>query len=496
MSSKKEREQKLLFLLSKNRDYMTAEALADLLATSPKTIYRLIKKMNDESTIGPLVLSEKGRGYQLDYEKYMKQNYWQNHNKSPLLPAERRSRILEELLLSAPKARNVADLFEAYYVGDSVIFNDEQLMAEELKTYNLKLERKNRTLAIIGAEAQIRKAIADRLEIQNILDIDELRTNKELKFNHYDVLFLSNQLKQIEQQLNIVIPYPYNVNIFSHLYILIRRFKKVGPSFITAKKDLSASEKAELEKNQPLAKAAERTILAIQNYLNQQLPEIEKYYLYQYLVSSRIQGPVSEVAHFSTHVLQVTQFYLEEMSRRLKVPIERDALFVELANHIKPMLNRLAHKIRVKNNLLEQIKLTYDALFNQVAAVSKQVSAKYALPEINEDENGFITLYFARLLEMHQVPIRTLIMCTTGVGTSELLRVKISKKFPELEVVAVIANRNIKESLKKYSNIELILTTIHLAEQLAVKSLLVNVMFTMDDQQRLQRKIEEIYHER
>ena len=53
-----------------------------------------------------------------------------------------------------------------------------------------------------------------------------------------------------------------------------------------------------------------------------------------------------------------------------------------------------------------------------------------------------------------------------------------------------------KEIIKDYSDIELILTTIHLQEKVPIKSLLVSAMFTMDDQYRLQRKVEEIYHER
>ena len=48
MSSKKERGQKLLLLLSKKQDYMTAEELANCLSTSPKTVYRLIKKINED----------------------------------------------------------------------------------------------------------------------------------------------------------------------------------------------------------------------------------------------------------------------------------------------------------------------------------------------------------------------------------------------------------------------------------------------------------------
>ncbi len=44
MTSQMNRENKLVLLLSKQNHYMTSEELADLLDTSTKTVYRLVKK--------------------------------------------------------------------------------------------------------------------------------------------------------------------------------------------------------------------------------------------------------------------------------------------------------------------------------------------------------------------------------------------------------------------------------------------------------------------
>lgn len=112
-----------------------------------------------------------------------------------------------------------------------------------------------------------------------------------------------------------------------------------------------------------------------------------------------MQGSFSKVTNFSFKVMQVTQFYLEEMSAQLKILTDNDQLLLELASHIKPMINRLENGIHVKNSLLDQIKMTYETIFGKIAQVSKQVSKNYQLPAINEDENGFITLYFVRMIE-------------------------------------------------------------------------------------------------
>ncbi|MFL2122685.1 helix-turn-helix domain-containing protein [Marinilactibacillus psychrotolerans] len=61
MSSKKDREQKLLLFLSKKQSYMTSEELSSQLEISRKTVYRIIKDMNEAFPKGDLILSEKGR---------------------------------------------------------------------------------------------------------------------------------------------------------------------------------------------------------------------------------------------------------------------------------------------------------------------------------------------------------------------------------------------------------------------------------------------------
>ncbi|MFL2098592.1 transcription antiterminator [Marinilactibacillus psychrotolerans] len=496
MSSKKDREQKLLLFISKKQTYMTSEELSNQLEISRKTVYRIIKDINEAFPKGDLILSEKGRGYKLDYEKYICLGESIVNKNNDFSPAERRDRIMEELLLYSPKARNVNELYSDYFLSETVIFNDEQIIADELKQYNLQLVRKNRTVLIKGREEDIRKAITDKIQRMNIINVNDLKNNDDLNFNHYDVLYILDQIKSIEKKLEITIHYPYDVNIFSHLYILISRLRKVGLKNISHREETIESKESSISsKDLLIYRAAESTISNIEKYLNVKLPESEIVYLYQYLVSSRM-GSSTTLATFSGNVTELTQLYLDEMSQRLAITIHSETIFLDLANHIKPMLNRLSHGIRVKNSLLNQIKMTYETIYQEVADVSKEVSRRYGLPDINDDENGFLTLYFARIIETNQLPIRTIIMCTTGVGTSELLRVKIAKKFPELEIIEVIAYRDLKEITEKFPGTELIVTTINFEESVPIQTLLVSAMLTEDDQSRLQKKIKEIYNER
>lgn len=55
MSSKKDREQKLLLFLSKKQSYMTSEELSSQLEISRKTVYRIIKDINEAFPKGDLI---------------------------------------------------------------------------------------------------------------------------------------------------------------------------------------------------------------------------------------------------------------------------------------------------------------------------------------------------------------------------------------------------------------------------------------------------------
>lgn len=495
MNSKISREQKLLIFLAKQQNFVTADGIAEFLQISQKTVYRLIKKVNDDCLEGVLILSEKGRGYKLDYENYIQFSNSTKVQQHSCSTDERRMKIMEELLLSSPKFKRIHELYEEYFVSESVISTDETIIGKELSEYNLVLKRQNKKLAILGKELDIRKAILGRLQQMDIIDIDELKTNSEFKFNHYDVTFVLEQLRKIEKILGTIIPYPYNVNIFSHLYILISRHRSYRTSSKSEEIILTPDEQQELLDSTELNDITREIISNIESYLHEPLPEVERYFLFQYLISSRMEGNQYHVVNFSSKVTDITQLYIDEMAKRLHFPIKNEIIFDELACHIKPMINRLTHNIKVKNNLLEQIKINYEELFYKVSEVSQYICQQYQYPMLNEDENGFITLYFARMIEVNKMPIKTLIMCTTGIGTSELLKVKIGKKFSDIEIVDVISTRDIKVILQKYPDAELLLTTIHPKEEMQIPTLLISAMFTPDDQNRLKQKIEELHNE-
>lgn len=112
----------------------------------------------------------------------------------------------------------------------------------------------------------------------------------------------------------------------------------------------------------------------------------------------------------------------------------------------------------------------------------------FSLNPISDDENGFITLYFAKMMELNLKKIKCIIVCSTGIGISELLKAKISKSFSEIEIIDVLSAR---EFMKEKLDVDLVISTISLDIDTS-QFLLISGMFTEDDKELLKRKVREI----
>lgn len=485
MTQADERAQKLLCILSEQRDFMTADDLSRLMNLSQKSIYREIKAINDGNGDSPLILSERGKGYKLDYDRYMQNEH--PEARQGLAPKTRQARVMETLLLCSPRSMKVDDLYAGYYVSDSTIQLDERMIAEDLATFQLELIRQNKRLAIVGEEINVRRALLEMIQPIEVMDVESFSLSN--RFNKYDALFVSDRLREIEQLMGSPIPYPYNINIFSHLYILIARSRKGQGE--EKKRPLTASEKASLEANPSYARIASSIIDLTRKYLHRYLSEREVLYLYHYLISSRLTNEPDPHLVCSAELRGLIQTLTSKMGEKLHQSFNDPKLLSDLVQHIKPLRNRLAHSIHIHNPLLGQIQMAYPKIFHCLVESVQEIDPSYGFEGISADEMGFLALYFARAVETNEKPIRTIVMCTTGVGTSELIRVKVKKKFPELEVVRVVSHSDIDQVIEEVGEVDLILTTIAYHPKRPIQTLMISAMLTPKDCMRIQEIIDE-----
>ncbi|EKK7207438.1 transcription antiterminator [Listeria innocua] len=479
-------ERALINLFLTKNDFLTANQLALMLEVSSKTIYRKIKNINSVTDEKEIIISEKGRGYKLNYKAYIQAKLETTSDIFGYTPSERREKILLQVLFKSPKYLNIAKLYEGYYVGYNSIKNDFTLLNQSIEKYHLALEKKQKEIRVVGTEENIRIAINEVINNLDLSSYDDLKTEYS-NLNNADVQFIVRQMEIIENKLMISIPYPYDINIFSHLYILINRFRQGEVE------DFDETNETYLVTNEKLHTIALEAIESIEQYLKMKLPKRETFNFLQYLISSRFNH---EIELISSNVLpiveEMTDFYINQVAAKIDMPINKKQLKIELLSHMKPMVNRMNHQINIKNNLLSDIKLEYGQLFDIIKETARDVAETFKLNTISDDEVGYITIYFAKHIEESPLVKRIIIMCSSGIGTSELLKVKVQKAFPDVEIVDVLSSTRFKNSLQDYQNIDFILTTINAESTKEIPSLLVSAMFTEKDKMMVKKLMESL----
>lgn len=481
------RELSLIDILLRENDFVSAQSLAHKLAMSTKTIYRTIKRINEESPTKDIILSEKGKGFRVDYDVYLKTNYIKKERVQT--PIERRRYIMLYLLFRSPNSIQVDYLYEKYFLSQEAIAKDIYELKIYLEQKQLELVKQRKRIKIIGKETLIRQEINRIINDMEVLDESSLLVKNGFSKEH-DVAFIRKQVTEIiEIPLKKEVPYPYNINIVAHLTILINRFRE-GRVLPEAYDDLQQLEQKIVAENQGLFQIAEQVITNVSNYLTVKLPTIETYYLFQYLVSSGISYKQS--TNESLLAEAITSDFIEGISQEYPQILQQQQLYLDLIHHIRPMLYRVINQIDISNGMLNEIRAEYPELHGKLRQMTKQIEKRYQLIELSEDEIGFITIYFAKHLEAEKYNKRVLIICSSGVGTSELLRVKVSNAFPEIDVVAVLPYRKFIEHMKEYQEIDLILTTVGFTSEINIPFLLVNCMFTVSDKKMVKKMMSEV----
>ncbi len=478
------------FLLNSN-SFVTAKEIANQFLMSTKTVYRTIKHLNSLTPSGELINSKKGRGFKINYDNYLKEmNYQQDSN--TFTAKDRQQATLTKLLMIAPRSLKLSSLFSQYYLSETNVNEDLKSIRSQLASYSLNLVRKNHQLKITGSETNIRHALQDILIKQNVSNTS---LSKKGGLNFYSLQFCIKQLNFINEKLDSEITYPYNVNIISHIYILITRYQThaVAKSVLTK---LNSYDQMIIKENKQLYSIAAEVIKHIENYLDMTLEPNEIYFLLQYLISSRldVMDKIENSAFQSNLVQKVTNFYISNVVAKLNLGTINNDFKADLANHIRPMINRLYNKISLNNALLPEIKRVYLKLFKVIEHTSDKLTKELGLPPISADESGFITIYFARYLEQNRQYIRALVVCTTGVATAQLIKVKIQSYFNNIIVVADAASSNVQQQIHKYAPIELIISTIPLNNTFEIPVVVVGALLTNQDKKRIEDSIKRNYH--
>lgn len=145
-------------------------------------------------------------------------------------------------------------------------------------------------------------------------------------------------------------------------------------------------------------------------------------------------------------------------------------LRMNLARHFVPLTVRLKYHMRLENPLLNDIRAHYPLAFSFAREAARVLVDAYGEP-VSDDEVSYLALSFALAIETkkaaQQRPKNILIVCASGLGSARLLEIRCREEFGEHLGAIRTADVSQLGSID-FSHIDYVFTTVHIADPLPV----------------------------
>lgn len=382
----------IIKILLNSVEPVSSLALSQEIGCSTKTIQNEIKEVNKELKNCEIV-SIRGIGYKI--EGNLDDIDIKN---SDLYDYDRVEYIIKKIINISSTDKDtikLEDLADSMYVSLSTVKNDLKEVKKILNEYNLKISSKHKQgICIEASEEDIIKFIINYSnKVDNSLNIKD---------------FLNNNIIE---------------NLFSIKKILL---------------DTLSYENMILTDNEFKNIVNYISIYLSRNNTNQS--DFIKEYIKKY--KSKKEKPISEDEQLL--IRKAIKEFCRDLNIATSINLSYDKIFEEcLFNHICNLYKRADLGINQYEITAGEIKLKYPFAF-ELGKIAKKTIEKNLNMEISEDEVENIALHIGGALERidkrdEKKVYKTIIVCTSGVGTSMLIKSKLENIFKgKLEIIKVI----------------------------------------------------------
>ena len=365
-------------------------------------------------------------------------------------PEERKLFMLCILLDEAEPVKLLA-LASDLKVTVSTATTDLDDLESRIRQAGLKLvRRRGYGVKITGSEAIHRRAIAAlALEVLDESDLFGRQpeqggsiVNQKLlsMIGHSDVLTIENALWQPDIEWLEKIPERQYMKLLIQLSVAVVRIRKgfdIERSSSGIRTIAGTGTVAEQHGERVPVFMASRLCSVLSSQLGIGFSDEEQAYFHQLLTETEQQIHSSRLLPIDDLILMDRVHSLtDQMQQRTGYAFHEDRLLREgLIAHMVPVMERLEGHQMIRNPLLQQIRKDYDTLFEQV---KRSVLHAWPGAEVPDEEIGFLVMHFGASIERLRAlkqEIRAIVVCNSGIGSSRMLSSRLSKEFPEIQII-------------------------------------------------------------
>lgn len=236
---------------------------------------------------------------------------------------------------------------------------------------------------------------------------------------------------------------------------------------ITAQKKYDISNIYNISENSIEYKMAKYIIIQINKNFEMEMPTEEIEYIAMHI---RGKTGVGNISHEWILIQIIVVELIREVGKAIDVDFTKDERLNDgLLNHIYAAVFRLKNRQKLLNPLKDEMIRDYGYIYDAVEQNISQLQ-EFAGNPISQDEIAYIVIHFAASLEnnlkIKNKKPKVLIVCTTGIGTSQLVLDRISQYF-DFDIVNVIALHQLNKQLQ-ISKVDLIISTVEINTEFPV----------------------------
>lgn len=465
-----------LLALLKQDEYRTARQLAQHLGVSEKTIRTSLHELNDQILeCGAKITSKARFGYRLEVgDRALFENWLAKMENSSRIPdsGQERSEYLMAYLLFRRDYVKLEELCDFIYVSKTTLSHYIKTVEAILRRYGISIDRRpNYGIRIQGEEFDIRRLISDYFIKRHCL------AGMNMSHQDEELSELAREVRRLMVKYDIHLSEVSFENFVDYTYVALKRVK--AGYYLKLNKE-----------NLPEIGVKEQAFIQELLTLFGEMDGIscskdEENYLLLYLAGKRMIGNVVEndsnfVIHEQTDRLALEMLKL--VSNDYQIDFQNNfEIRMTLNQHLVPFDVRMRFEIPLKNPLLQEIKEKYSLAY-QIAVVSCGILREYYGKEIPEDEMGYFALIFELALETGLPSERSdiLVVCSTGKGTSRLLKYKYEQEFSEYLNHIYVCDLLGLETFD-LTQVDYIFTTVPITKEVTVPIVEVGVFLGTDD---------------
>jgi lichenan operon transcriptional antiterminator len=467
---------KMLDVLSRAGDWVTAAELADQVGVTPRSIRSYVGELKDASAPLELIASSP-RGYRIHpaaYASFMERE--RETDAGAMSPAERSSRLLKRLL-DDPHALDIYAAADESFVSESTIESDLTRLRARLEGTGLRLVRTGSELSLDGDEIDRRRMLSllYREDAERGGMVLLARVQSEFGLNGLGE-FKSELLAALDARGYFVNEYGIN-DVLLHVAIALDRVSK-GRLIQTDAAPRPAADGGTAAAGKPGAVSIDTSALdgavvqtvaplaaLIPAHFGVALGTAELQYL-AILLATRVIAPGKENGesavgdYLDQDTLETVRRIVDDASSEYLVDLRDTPFTVRLALHVQNLLARAGENSYSRNPLTRSIKTSYPLIYELAVYIASRLQQAAGIT-VTDDEIAYIAMHVGAYLEQQSRradAVTCALVCPGYYDMHRLLRDRIQSVFgQDLEVRIVIS-----DSDTDWSDLDtdLVLTTI------------------------------------